>query len=321
MAVKNTKPYSTPKRTTKKLNVDKKKNSKKKDLDVTTRIRVDEVRINDAESLDTSFLEGRSKKRVNKNTKKVKNKILNDSDKNIDIINIIKIVIYLVFSITVVILFVLFIKNNMSSINNNKNTEKDKDEITLKKDDDSKVIVDRNYLFVGDFYTESFDFDDFDLDYHYIKSSNNKLTTEMLLSDIENMVYVYNPSIVFINVGFNDLDSGKKIDETIDDLDDIITSIKNNRTYANIYIQSIYPINTKAKDYDSDLIDNINNDIIVKFNKRLLALTKSKKVNYLDVYSMLEKNGELDLDYTTDGVNLNEDGYKQVFKVINKVID
>ena len=50
-------------------------------------------------------------------------------------------------------------------------------------------------------------------------------------------------------------------------------------------------------------------------------ITKKKDINYLDVYSMLEKKGALDLDYTDDGVNLNLDGYKQVMKVINKIID
>lgn len=320
MAVKNTKPYSTPKRTTKKTKTEKKKNNNiEKDLDVTTRIRVDEVRINDVDSLDTSFLEGRNEKRVKKNTRKVKTKILNDNGKKVDVINIIKIILYLGFSIAIILLFAMFIRNNMSKINNNKGNNEAVE--IKKKDDKPKVVVDRNYLFVGDFYTDNFNFEDFDLDYHYVKSSDKELTSNMLLSDLENMIYIYNPSKVFINIGYNDLNNGKKMDDIINDLEEIVSSIKNNRSYADIYIQSLYPINTDAKEFDNELVNKIDNDIILKYNKRILAFTKSNKINYLDVYSMLEKNNELDLDYTDDGVNLNEEGYKQVLKVINKVID
>ena len=73
MSVRSKKPYSTPKRTTKKKKVDS------KGLDVTTRIRVDEIRLNDSDSLDTSFLEGRVDRQAKKNSKKVTEKILKDN--------------------------------------------------------------------------------------------------------------------------------------------------------------------------------------------------------------------------------------------------
>ena len=64
MAVKenDNKKKSSTKKTVKKNN--SKKSTERSELDVTTRIRVDDVRINDAESLDVSFLEGKSKKKL-----------------------------------------------------------------------------------------------------------------------------------------------------------------------------------------------------------------------------------------------------------------
>ena len=50
MSVKKNKPYSTPKRTV------KKKNNTNKSFDVTTRIRVDEIRLNDSDSLASKVL-------------------------------------------------------------------------------------------------------------------------------------------------------------------------------------------------------------------------------------------------------------------------
>ena len=64
MSVRKSKPYSTPKRTVKRKNDNANKN-----FDVTTRIRVDEVRLNDSDSLDTSFLEGRVERQSKKDTK------------------------------------------------------------------------------------------------------------------------------------------------------------------------------------------------------------------------------------------------------------
>ena len=319
MAVKenDSKKKSSTKKTVKKNN--SKKSTERSELDVTTRIRVDDVRINDAESLDVSFLEGKSKKKANKNTKKVKKNILNDKKKSVDIENIFKIIILIAVSLAVVIVICFLIKNNFKDKEKTKKQEK---VVVEEKKEEKEVIMDRNYLFVGDFYTEEFPFDEFDLDYHYVKSSDDDLTTDSLFDDIESSIYIYNPSIIFISVGFNDLYDGKDIDDVISNLDEIIDSIQNNRQYAEIYIESLYPINDKSESFDKKLVgDNIDNDLINKFNKKLLSLTKKKKVNYLDVYSMLEKKGALDLDYTDDGVNLNLDGYKQVMKVINKIID
>ena len=36
------------------------------------------------------------------------------------------------------------------------------------------------------------------------------------------------------------------------------------------------------------------------------------------MYSMLEKDGKLDEEYTTNGIYLNDDGYRQVLKMIKK---
>ena len=85
MSVRKNKPYSAPKRTVKRKNDNFNKN-----FDVTTRIRVDEVRLNDSDSLDTSFLEGRVERQSRKDTKKVKENILKDNSKKIKILDNIK---------------------------------------------------------------------------------------------------------------------------------------------------------------------------------------------------------------------------------------
>ena len=64
-----------------------------------------------------------------------------------------------------------------------------------------------------------------------------------------------------------------------------------------------------------------DSDDIVDLNSMIKELTDSKKVNYLDVYKKLVKNGLLNKKYTDDGVHLNEEGYAKVLNMISKVVD
>ena len=310
MAVRSRKPYSTPKRTTRSKKSDNKK------LDVTTRIRVDEIRLNDSDSLDTSFLEGRVERQSRKDTKKVKENILKDNSDKIRKLKIIKRLFFTIALVMCIILLIILLINFIKKIDFSKKSNTTNTDIVQKKETKD---IDDNFLFVGDFGTEEFNFDNFDLDYHYVKKTDKKLTTEKLNDDLNDYVYKYNPSVIFLQVGIIDLDEDKSIDEIIDNYGKIIDSIKENRSYAEIYIESIYPINRDFDDFDDDIIkSDIDNDDIKKLNSRLKKLADEKKVKYIDLFSALENKGKLDEIYTDNGYLLNDDGYKQVYKYIIK---
>ena len=120
--------YSKPKTSTKSATKTTKKTSKKS-LEATTRIRIDNDRLNDIESLDTSFLEGRAEKQVKRNTRKVKDRILKDDSKKIKKVNLIKKILVCIIIVLVVILGIVlvvdFVKKNATS----------------KKDDNKAVLV------------------------------------------------------------------------------------------------------------------------------------------------------------------------------------
>ena len=310
MAVRSRKPYSTPKRTTRNKKSDNNK------LDVTTRIRVDEIRLNDSDSLDTSFLEGRVERQSRKNTKKVTEKILKDNSDKIKKLKVIKRLFFTIALVMCIILLIILLINFVKEIDFSKKSDSSSNDVVQKKETKD---IDDNFLFVGDFGTEEFNFDNFDLDYHYVKKTDKNLTTEKLNNDLNGYVYKYNPSVVFLQVGIIDLDEDKSIDEIIDNYEKIIDSIKENRSYAEIYIESLYPINRDIDDFDDDIIkSDIDNDDIKKLNSRLKKLAEEKKVKYIDLFSALENKGKLDEIYTDNGYLLNDDGYKQVYKYIIK---
>lgn len=351
MSNKHKKPYSVPKRTTSNGNVNnsrinnsstntsrvenkrssvnnfkstrrgsdnrfdsqKYKSTKNKELELTTRIRIDEERINDFETLDTSFLEGRMDRKV-KNNSRVKEKILNNKkEPRKGGLKIVKIIFFLVIFVLLFILAVFLIKNNVQ-VEKEKKPEKvvEKSEVKTKEIDD-------NYLFVGDFHTLDFSFDDFD--YHFVKVSEEDLSVVRLLEDLNEKIYKYNPSKVFLQLGVVDLDEGKSLDDIINKYSEVIDNILENRPYAEIYVESVYPINKDLEEYDDKILnEKIENDDIVLLNKKIEEMCKEKKINYLNLFKILSKDGKLKDDYTDNGVKLNKEAYDVIEKEIEKIV-
>lgn len=288
-----------------------------KSLENTTRIRIDDNRINDAESLDTSFLEGRLDKKSKDNIK-TKEKILKERKQVLFNFEIIKCVFFgLAFICVFVLGFVFLRDSSLFKIKNISSIERKKDTDEKKKDVENNI--DKNYVFVGDYYIDKYNFDN--LDYYYVKSSNNDLTTGKLLDDMKKMIYDFNPSIVFIQVGSNDLKDNRSIEDITNDYKKIIDNIKDNRPYAKIVINSLLPINKDNDDFDSDRVNDSYSDDVVKLNSELKKLADDKNIDYIDLYNVLSEDNKLKDDYTDNGIDLNDEGYKKIEIEIKKYLE
>lgn len=328
MGKNSVKSYGSPSNRSRTISNNKKNTNKKnkkeektlqsdKSLENTTRIRIDDNRINDAESLDTSFLEGRLE-RKSKDNLKTKEKILKERKQILFNFEIIKFVFFgLAFICVFVLGFVFLRDSSLFKIKETPSIERKKD--TDNKSDDVSNDIDKNYVFVGDSYINKYNFDD--LDYYYVKSSNDDLTTGRLLDNMKKMIYDFNPSIVFIQVGFNDLNDGRSIDDIVNDYKKIIDNIKDNRPYAKIVINSLLPVNRDIEDFDSDRVKDSYNDDVLKLNNNLKVLASNKKIDYIDLYSILSEDNKLNDKYTNNGIDLNDEGYKKVVNEIKKYLE
>lgn len=328
MGKNSVKSYGSPSNRSRTISNNKKNTNKKnkkeektlqsdKSLENTTRIRIDDNRINDAESLDTSFLEGRLE-RKSKDNLKTKEKILKERKQILFNFEIIKFVFFgLAFICVFVLGFVFLRDSSLFKIKETPSIERKKD--TDNKSDDVSNDIDKNYVFVGDSYINKYNFDD--LDYYYVKSSNDDLTTGRLLDNMKKMIYDFNPSIVFIQVGFNDLNDGRTIDDIVNDYKKIIDNIKDNRPYAKIVINSLLPVNRDIEDFDSDRVKDSYNDDVLKLNNNLKVLASNKKIDYIDLYSILSEDNKLNDKYTNNGIDLNDEGYKKVVNEIKKYLE
>lgn len=311
----NKKPYTRTSKTINKKNssnkFNKNKNSNKNKLkDNSPQVRMDKERINDIETLDTSFLEGRITKKKNKT---VKENLLKDNTSNSS--KYIKYVLIVLAIILVVGGIYFFYKCIINQLDKIEYKSENKDIVVPSPT--IKVDMDNNYLFVGTFNTNRLDFGD---DYHYIKVSEDHYNTNHILDEMTKQVYQYNPTYVFIELGINELYVESNTD-FVDRLGKIIDGIKENRPYAKIYVESIYPINRKVENFDNTIIEEyIDNEMIYTVNKDIKKMVEKKEVKYLDLYSLLIQDDNLIEDYTDNGVYLNDRGYKVVYDEINKII-
>ncbi len=276
----------------------------KKVSDDTTRIRVTEDRINDAESIDISFVEG-NKDKINKE------KILKEKKDHSFLYGIVKtLVLFLIVAVLFVFAFMYARDNNLLE-----NVFHIKPQVKVQVKEKEVKTMDYNYLFIGDYHTEGLEFEEFYKP--YVKVSNNDYTTSDILDDLRSNIYIYNPTDVFIELGSNDLTDEDSISEMISNLKRIVRGIQNNRSMATIYVESLYPINDTLEEFNSTL----SIETIKKANKEIQSICKDLDVNYIDMYKELSEDDLLKEDYTDDGIKLNNEGYKKLFKVINRYIE
>ena len=175
-------------------------------------------------------------------------------------------------------------------------------------------IVNPNYVFLGDSITKAYDLKKHYKGYPVVNSGVNGNKTKCILEDLENRVFVYNPSKVILLVGINDLNTYETVDETFDGITKISKEIKKRIPNVQLYIQSIYPVNKKY-------VDPVTEEKLNEINGKIKKLCDEELCEYIDVYSqLLDENNKLNLDYSNDGLHLNEEGYKIVTKKIKESI-
>lgn len=198
--------------------------------------------------------------------------------------------------------------------------------INFTKHEKPKVItkykVDENIVFFGDSITSIYDIDHFYPHNFVINSGVSGDKSEDLVERIDEDVYKYNPSKVFILIGINDLNHDIEEKEILKNIQKVVNGIKLNRKHAKIYIQSIYPINQDLlKENEYGFNEDLSNDDIIKINKKIKSLCKKNNIEYIDIYSMLtDSDGNLNQEYTKEGLHLNELGYMKLTEKLEKYV-
>ena len=180
------------------------------------------------------------------------------------------------------------------------------------------VTVSPNYLFLGDSITDFYDLEKYFPDDPVVNSGVGGNTTDDILEDMQQRVYQYNPSKVFLLIGTNDLQDGKTPDEIFENIKRIVEGIQENRPEAKIYLESIYPVN---RNFENSGAQDRHNEDIKEINKKIEEYCMEEDLTYIDLYSVLEdENGDLRAEYTNEGLHLSEEGYDIVTETLKKYL-
>ena len=177
-----------------------------------------------------------------------------------------------------------------------------------------------NYLFLGDSITDFYDLDKYFNDYKVVNSGISGNQTSDIYKDIKKRAYVYNPSTIFLLIGTNDLEHDVSNEDIIKNIKNIIKSLNENLPNAKVYLESIYPINNeKDSKINHSCVGKRKNKDIVLINSELKKYCNDKNCTYLDMYSLLEdKDGNLKLEYTKEGLHMSDKGYEVITKELKK---
>ncbi len=273
-------------------------------------IYFDENRLDDEESLDNTFVETRLKKQK----KKVITPRKEEEEFPVKKKSRASVVVIIILSL----LFLASLGTNIFVFA----TKPTKTKIKTVTKTVVKKAMDDNYVFLGDSITDGYDLNKYFEGYPVVNSGVNGNTTTDILKDMEGRVYRYNPTKLFLLIGTNDL---KKMDqeEIISNIHKIIDEIQEHRPYCEIYLESIYPVNnTEEEKIDHDMVtEDRKNEDIEEINEALEKIAEEEKITYLDLYSLLvDEEGNLNLDYTTEGLHISDEGYALITEEIMKYI-
>ena len=230
-----------------------------------------------------------------------------------------------IYILVSVILVCIIVKGMIAIKHNNTKNTPVKEKVTYKKvstqKTTEKIKKEENIVFLGDSIMDYYPIEKIFVDLPIVNSGIAGYKTTDILDNLEDMVYKFNPTSVFILIGTNDLmkeSSEEKEKEVENNIKQMTEKIQKNRKNAKIYIQSIYPVN---KDINASVVRERDNDSIKKINENIKDYCKKNDYTYIDLYSELDdEDGNFSKDYTEDGLHPNDLGYAKISQILAKEI-
>ena len=238
----------------------------------------------------------------------------------VDKINTLKMISAAVVTILLIVCFSNTFTPKIKDINIGEKLKNQQIEVDIKPSK-KELMKYENIIFLGDSITENYD-----LTKHYeqipaVNSGISGYCTGDLLKILKEKVYIYNPTKVILLAGINDMNRYQDDTLLIENISKITSNIKEKRPKAEVYIESIYPVDRER--YTVLIDNNVDNNRIRIVNEQIKKFCKENNYTYIDMFDLLN-NSETDslkYEYSKDGLHLSEEGYKIVTEKIKTVIE
>ena len=144
--------------------------------------------------------------------------------------------------------------------------------------------------------------------------------TKLLLENLEAHLYGGAVDQIVLLIGTNDIGKDVPMNEALDNLERVIQSIARNYPLSQIKLLSILPVNEGEKYKQTVYIRT--NEKIREWNQAYEALTSAyMQVDFVPVYdSLIDTEGQLKKDYTTDGLHLSVAGYQALSEALKEFL-
>lgn len=169
-------------------------------------------------------------------------------------------------------------------------------------------------VFLGDSITDYCDLGSYYPGLNAVNAGVAGDTTDWMLDRLEDSVLTYEPDILVLLGGINDLLRGSDDEQIVANLMTIVDTVRERVPKVQILVQSIYPIGDEDNLYWTGRIRAINS--------RLESLAKEHHYSYVNLFDPLsESDGRLGPRYSYDGLHPNEAGYSVVSPILTAALE
>ena len=144
--------------------------------------------------------------------------------------------------------------------------------------------------------------------------------TGLLLKNLDAHLYGDAVDQIVLLIGTNDIGKDVPMMEALNNLESVIQTISRDYPLSQIKLVSILPVNESENFKQTVYIRK--NDTIKAWNQAYQELASAyMQVEYVSVFDkLLDQEGQLKSDYTTDGLHLSVPGYQTLSKALKDYI-
>ena len=178
-------------------------------------------------------------------------------------------------------------------------------------------VVEPDILFIGDSIVEYYPLQElFGTSKTIVNRGIRGYQTGLLLENLDAHLYGGVVDKIVLLIGTNDIGKDVPVNEALNNLEAIIQTIARDYPLTEMKLLSILPVN-EGEEYKQTVYIRTN-EKIQKWNQAYQELASVyMQVEFVPVFdSLIDQEGQLKKDYTTDGLHLSVTGYQVLTKAL-----
>ena len=178
-------------------------------------------------------------------------------------------------------------------------------------------VIEPNIIFIGDSIVEYYPLQELlGTTKTIVNRGIRGYQTGLLLDNLDTHLYGDAVDQIVLLIGTNDIGKDVPMTETLNNLESVIQTISRDYPLSQIKLVSILPVNESENFKQTVYIRT--NEKIKKWNQAYQELASAyMQVEYVSAFEeLLDQEGQLKSDYTTDGLHLSVSGYQALSETL-----